>query len=139
MDQKIKKEALDILIFRELAIQEADRQGMKVAPEYVERSFGTFVHIMDAEGEYDSYLSQMGLTEESLKKDIERDELFNMIVDKEIIQKIPGNEKNAEMVQKRKQEWETELKKDAKIEITLEEVEKKLKELKEKAGKNTRQ
>jgi hypothetical protein len=36
IDQKVKQEALDILLFRELAVQEAVRQGMTVPHETVE-------------------------------------------------------------------------------------------------------
>ena len=35
MDEKVRKEAMDRLIYRELAIQEAARQGMTAAPEKI--------------------------------------------------------------------------------------------------------
>ena len=127
IDQMVKKEALDILIFRELAVQEAVRQGMKVSPEQIDETLKEIKAKMGSEEAFHKSLSMNGETEESFKKVIERDQLFNMIVKQEIYRKAM-EDADPQSVENRKQEWEAELKKDAKIEIMLEEAEKKIKE-----------
>ena len=128
LNKKVEKDALDLLIFRELAIQEATRRGMKVDPKRVDQALKNFIHIMGSEEAYNYYMLQRGLDEKTMIKELERDELVNMISREEIMPKVKENEDKAQAIQERKQEWEAELKKDAKIEITLDEVEKKLKE-----------
>ncbi len=132
IDQAVKNEALDILIFRELAVQEAVRQGMKVPPEMLDNFIQDLKKSLGSEEAYQDYLKKTASTEESLKKDFERNQLFDMIVSKEVYL-VVGTDDQA--VEKRKQEWESELKKNAKIEILLEEVEKKMREDAEKAGR----
>jgi parvulin-like peptidyl-prolyl isomerase len=88
IDEKVKKEALDILIFRELAVQEAARQGMKVRPEAVDETMKKLKTGLGSEEAYRKYLERSDVTEESLRKQIEKDTLFNMISAKEIIQKV---------------------------------------------------
>lgn len=132
IDQAVKNEALDILIFRELAVQEAVRQGMKVPSEMLDNFIRDLKKSLGSEEAYQDYLKKTDNTEESLKKDFERNQLFDMIVSKEVYLEA-GTDDQA--VEKRKQEWESELKKNAKIEILLEEVEKKMREEAEKAGR----
>lgn len=117
-DQKVKQEALDILIFNELAVQEAVRQGMKVAPEQVEETLKRIKERAGSDEAFKRGLSLGGDTEESLRKRIEKDYLFNMIFEKEVLRKakIAGDR---EQIEKRRHEWENELRKDAKIEMTL--------------------
>ena len=127
MDQMVKKEALDVLIFRELAIQEAVRQGMKVPPEQIDETLKKIRAKAGSEDAFNKSLNMTGETEESLRKTIERDQLFDMIVKQEIFRKAT-EDPDPHSVENKKSEWEAELKKNAKIEIMLEEVEKKIKE-----------
>jgi len=133
LDQMVKKEALDVLIFRELAIQEAVRQGMKVPPEQIDETLKKIRAKAGSEEAFNKSLSMTGETEESLRKVIERDQLFDMIVKQEIFRKAT-EDPDPHSVENRKLEWEAELKKNAKIEIMLEEVEKKIKEESGKPG-----
>jgi len=126
MDQAVKQEALDVLIFRELAVQEAVRQGLKIPSGVLDSVIRNLKKDMGSEEAYDDYLKKTGNTEESLKKELERNQLFDMIASKEIYLQAENDE--APTIEKRKQEWEAELKKNATIEILLEEVEKKLRE-----------
>lgn len=119
IDQKVKQEALSVLIFRELAIQEAVRQGMKVGPEVVDQDLSAVKANMGSEDEFRKYLDMTGSDEGSLRKSLERNRLFDMIVEKEIFGKIKGDENNDQAAEKRRQEWEQELKKAAKIETTI--------------------
>jgi len=152
-DEKIKKDALDRLIYRELAVQEAVRQGMKVRPEPVENELKKLKANLKSEDAYKQYLAKSGLTEEGIKKKIERGFLVEMITEKEIFDKIKvdpelvkktyakekasykgasGKQMSFEearplieeelmttAVHKREDQWVEELKKTARIEITL--------------------
>lgn len=132
IDQAVKQEALDILIFRELAVQEAVRQGVKIPSEELDNFIQNLRKSMGSEEAFNDYLKNTDSTEESLKKEFERNQLFDMIASKEIY--LQAENKEAPAIEKRKKEWESELKKNATIEIRLEEVEKKLKEDAEKPG-----
>jgi hypothetical protein len=152
VDEKVRKDALDRLIYRELAVQEAARQGMKVPLEKIGDEVKKVKTGMKSEQAYRENLMKSGLTEEELKKQIERNLLIEMITEKEIFEKAkidPEQVKKAYAkgkasykgpswqmsfeearplieqklmtlaVNKREDEWVDELKKAAKIEITL--------------------
>jgi hypothetical protein len=86
--KKIKKEALDNLIFNELAVQEAVRQGMTVGPEKIDTVVGLMKKQTGSQEAYQQYLDGLGITEEGLRKRIERSHLLEMVTAREIYQKI---------------------------------------------------
>lgn len=88
IDEKVKKEALDRLIFEELAVREAKKQGMKVAPEKIDDVVKKVKTNLGSEDAYKAYLEQAGIGEAELKKKIERSHLFEMITAKEIYRKV---------------------------------------------------
>jgi hypothetical protein len=92
---KIKKEALDNLIFNELAVQEAVRQGMTVSPEKINTVVELMKKQMGSKEAYQGYLDGLGTTEEGLRKRIERSHLLEMVTAKEIYQKIKTDEKDS--------------------------------------------
>lgn len=124
--RKLKQMAFDILIFRELATQEAARQGMKVRREAVEEADKQLRASLGSEDNYKKFLEMSGYTGRSMRTRFEKDMLFEMITDKEIFKKVGANDQTA--IEKRKEAWENSLKKNAKIEIFLPEVEKKIRE-----------
>ena len=65
---KIKREALDRLIFEELAVQEAVKQGINPAPEAIGKVVAQVKQNMRSEQGYRDYLDKAGLTEDALKK-----------------------------------------------------------------------
>jgi parvulin-like peptidyl-prolyl isomerase len=93
IDNKVKREALAGLIFRELAVQEAVKQGMKAGPEVVEQAMKQLKANLGSEDNYRKYLETAGHSEASFNKQIEKDELLKMITAREIIQKVKVNEK----------------------------------------------
>lgn len=123
---KLKQTAFDILIFRELATQEAARQGMKVRHEAVEEADKQLRTNLGSEENYRKFLEMSGYNGGAMKRRLEKDLLFEMIVDKEIFKKVGTKDQAA--IEKRKAAWENSLKKNAKIEIFLPEIEKKIKE-----------
>lgn len=160
---KVKKEALNSLIFKELAVQEAIKEGMTVKPEAVEDIINKVRAQAGSEEAYKKYLEERNLNEEALKKTVERSHLLEMITAKEIFDKIKVDDKvlrdtyekdkasfmtkdnpsrqmsfeeakgfieekiKSERGQKRIAQWNNELRKKAKIEVTLDDVEQKLK------------
>ncbi len=86
--EKLNKEALDRLIYRELAVQEATRQGMKVPPEVVADELKRAKAELKSEDAYKENLLKSGITEEELKKRLERNLLIDMITEKEIFNKV---------------------------------------------------
>jgi len=90
---KVKKKALDKLIFRELAIQEARKEGMKVKPEAVEDVINKVRAQAGSEEAYKKYLEERNLNEDALKKTVERSHLLEMITAKEIFDKIKVDDK----------------------------------------------
>jgi len=150
--EEMNKEALERLIYRELAIQEATRQGMKVPSDAVADELKRTKADLKSEDAYRENLVKSGITEEELKKQIERNILIEMITEKEIFNKVaidPGEVKKTfarkkksfkgpsgqmsfeearpaieeelmtAAVKKREDEWVEELKKAARIEVTL--------------------
>jgi len=90
---KVKNEALNNLIFKELALQEAIKEGMRVKPETVEDVLNKVRAQAGSEEAYKKYLEERNLTEDALKKAIERSHLLEMITAKEIFDKIKVDDK----------------------------------------------
>jgi hypothetical protein len=88
VDEKVKKEALDRLIYRELAVQEAVRQGMRVPPEKIGDALRKIKAGLKSEDAFRENLAKSGLTEKDLKKQIERNLFIDMITEKEIFNKV---------------------------------------------------
>jgi len=95
---KIRKEALDNLIFNELAVQEAVRQGITVSPEKVNEVVKLMKEQLGSNDAYQKYLDDLGITEEGLKKRIERSHLLEIVTAKEVYQKITIEDKVAKRV-----------------------------------------
>lgn len=89
----VKKKALDNLIFRELAVQEARRQGMRVEPEAVGDVIGKVKAQAGSEEAYKKYLEERNMNEDALRKIIESSHLFEMITAREIFDKIKVDDK----------------------------------------------
>ena len=91
---KIKKEALDNLVFNELAVQEAARQKITVSLEKIDKIIELMKKQTGSKEAYQQYLDGLGITEEGLRKRIERSHLIEMVTAKEIYQKITIDEKD---------------------------------------------
>ncbi len=88
LDKKIRSEALDIVIFEELAVEEARKRGMKAAPEAIEGEIRKIKASTGSPAGFQEYLDKNGLTEGELRKTLEQDALFEMIATQEIDAKI---------------------------------------------------
>jgi hypothetical protein len=87
-NEKIRRDALNILITQELAVQEARKRGMKVTPETIDREIKKVKTETGSEEAFQAYLDKNGLTEQELRKLIEQDALFEMIATQEVDAKI---------------------------------------------------
>lgn len=161
---KVKQKALNNLIFRELVIQEAGRQGYKVKPETIDDVVLKVKAQAGSEEAYKKYLEERHLDEAELRKTIERSHLYEGITAREVFDKIKVDDKTLRdryekdkaifmtkdnpprqvpfeeakdfIMRKIKAEkgvpliaaWDNTLRKKAKIEVMLDEVEKKLQE-----------
>ncbi len=128
-DAQMKKDALDRLIYRELAVQEAGRRGMKVAPEMVEKELKKLKAGLKTEEAYRAQLSKSGLTEEELKQQIAKGLLIDMITQKEVDSKVKVTESQ---MKKSYEEHKSHFKDQAGKQMTFEKarpfIEQKLKE-----------
>jgi len=89
-----KNEALDNLIFKELAIQEAIKQGIKVSPERVDNIIKLMKEQGGSKEAFQKYLDEHQITEADLRKRIERSQLFEMITGEEVYQKVKLDDKD---------------------------------------------
>ncbi len=90
---RIRKEALDRLVFEELAVQQAKKGGINPKPDAVENVIKQVKKNMGTEEAYKDYLKKNDLTEDALKKLIERGQRYQMITAKEIYRKVKVDEK----------------------------------------------
>lgn len=88
VDAEVRKEALNRLIYRELAVQEAARQKMTVPPEAITDELKKIKEDLKSEAAYQEKLARTGTTEEALKRQLERNILIDMITEKEIFEKV---------------------------------------------------
>lgn len=87
-DERVRKEALDRLLYRELAVQEAVKQGMRVPPEKIDQEITKMKADLKSDDAYRQKLAAMGVKEEELRKQFERALLVDMITEKEIFDKV---------------------------------------------------
>jgi hypothetical protein len=100
-EEKVRKEALDRLIWRELAVQEAKKQGMKAPADAVAEEMNKIRAEMRSEDAFRQNLAKSGITEEDLRRDIERNILVEMITEKEIFGKATVDFEEAKGVYER--------------------------------------
>jgi len=93
IEQKATQAAMDDLIFRELAFQEATRRKMSISPQDIDAGLQDFKTKIGTGQAYETYLKNSNMTEASLKKLIERELLFRKITAEETIAKIKVDEK----------------------------------------------
>jgi hypothetical protein len=89
---EIKQRAIDRLIFEELAVKEAQRQGIKPVSEKVEQVVLQLQEAYGSEEGYQKYLDDLGITEEQLIGRIARSHLLEGITGREVYQKLTPKE-----------------------------------------------
>jgi hypothetical protein len=89
---KIREDALNTLIFQEMAVQEARKRGMKVKPEAIDDEIKKIKADKGSEAGYQEYLVSQSLTENELRKTIERAALLELIAAREVDAKITATD-----------------------------------------------
>ncbi len=90
--EKIKGIALQRLITKELFIQEARKRGINIPEARINQVIGNIKKLYGSEKAYKDYLKEKGLTEDELKKEIERSHLYELFTAKFIYEKIEVKE-----------------------------------------------
>jgi hypothetical protein len=88
LNVKISHDALNVLVFQELAVQEAKKRGMKAAPDIIEREIARIKANAGSETAFQKYLGDNGLSESELRQVIAHDALFEMIAAREVDARI---------------------------------------------------
>lgn len=92
--EKIKKEALNTLINKELAIQEAKRHKITIRKETIDNVIDKLIEMLGSRKAFEQDLKEKNLTEYELRKNIERSHLYELITKKEIYDKIVVNDED---------------------------------------------
>lgn len=93
VDEAIRKEALDRLIFEELAFQEANRLHIAVKPDAVDDVIKKLKQQLGSAEAFDNYLKETALTEKELSRRIERRHKIELVTAQEVYDKIVIDER----------------------------------------------
>ena len=85
---QIKNQVLEGLIDRELLFQESKKKGIAVNAEAVSDEFQKIQQRYPNKEEFNKLLSEMGLTESDVRKQIARGMAIQQLIDKEVTEKI---------------------------------------------------
>ena len=86
--REIKQRALDRLIFEELAVKEAEKQGIEPKPEDVQKVIDQLKQAYGTEEGFQGYLDGIGLSEDGLRARIVRSRRLEGITGREVYQKV---------------------------------------------------
>ncbi len=89
--KEIRQRALDRLIFEELAVKEAEKQGIKPKAERTREVIDNLKSSYGSAEEFSGYLADLALTEEQLRARIERGQLLEGITGREVYQKTSND------------------------------------------------
>jgi hypothetical protein len=101
IDERIRNEAFDRLVDRELAVQQARKEGMKVPAGAVVEEMKRIRAEMKTGEAFRQKLAKSGMTVEELEKRIERNMLVEMITEKEIFGKVAVDHGEARKIYER--------------------------------------
>ncbi|MCX7793696.1 MAG: peptidylprolyl isomerase [Thermodesulfovibrionales bacterium] len=89
---ELRKKAIEELVRRELYYQEAKKKGIRVEKSDINQGLETIKKRFNSKKEYKEALKQAGISEDELKKDIERNLIIQKFYDKEVIEKSKVSE-----------------------------------------------
>ena len=102
---EIKQRALDRLIFEELAVKEAEKQGIDPKPEDVQKVIDELKNAYEGEEGYQNYLKEIGATDKQLRERIIRSQRLEGITGREVYQKLIKKE---DAIQKAYEQYKSE-------------------------------
>jgi parvulin-like peptidyl-prolyl isomerase len=83
-----RKRALDILVLQELALQDAQRQGLRVEDAFVDRTVEQFISKLGHEEGYKEYLAKNHITTVEFRAQVERSLIIQRILTEEVLKKV---------------------------------------------------
>ena len=86
--EETRKKALDQLIFRELAFQEAVRQGLSVDEQRLDGEMSKFITSVGHEEGYKDFLEKQDLTPVEVRSQVERSLLLQLVAIREVAEKV---------------------------------------------------
>jgi peptidyl-prolyl cis-trans isomerase C len=86
--EQLREQILENLIARELLLQECRKMEIKADQNEVDEQLGQLKGRFSSEAEFKSALSEMDITEETLRTQIERDMSIRRLLDKQVVEKI---------------------------------------------------
>ena len=92
---EIKKEVLENLIGRELLYQTSQKKGIKVDEAAINEQLTALKKRFPSEAEFNNALSEMNLSEATIKSQLERNVAIKEFVDKEFVHKITISDKES--------------------------------------------
>jgi peptidyl-prolyl cis-trans isomerase C len=85
---RIKKQALENLIVRELLYQEAGKRGIKIPEKVVDAEVGKLKKKFSKEAEYNDTLGKMGLSDPAVRVQVERGMAVQQFIDDAFARKV---------------------------------------------------
>lgn len=108
MDQALKDNIIDMLVFQELVIQDAEKQKIKVKDEEVQKQVDSFKTLLGGDEKFKEFLKSNDLTESFFKENLKREMITDKykekyikdlkLTDKEIKEYYDKNKNNLEEV-----------------------------------------
>ena len=86
--EAVRKRALDILVLQELALQDAERQGLRVEDALVDRTVEQFISKLGHEEGYREYLAKNHITTVEFRFQVERSMIIQRILTEEVLKKV---------------------------------------------------
>jgi len=96
LTEMIKELALQRLITKELFIQDASRQNIKIPEERIDTVIDNIKKLYGSKEAYENYLKERGLNEKELRREIERSHLFELYTARFVYEKIRPDQKAIE-------------------------------------------
>jgi len=96
LTERIKEHALQRLITKELFIQDARRQNIKIPEERIDAVIDNIKKLYVSKEAYENYLKERGLNEKELRREIERSHLFELYTARFVYERIRPDEKAIE-------------------------------------------
>ncbi len=96
LTERIKELALQRLITKELFIQDAIRQNIKIPEERIDAVIDNIKKLYGSKEAYENYLKERGLNEKELRREIGRSHLFELYTARFVYEKIRPDQKAIE-------------------------------------------
>ncbi|MDA8099746.1 MAG: peptidyl-prolyl cis-trans isomerase [Nitrospiraceae bacterium] len=102
--EETAKKALDLLIFQELAVQEAQRQGLTLGEGGLDKAIANLRTRQGGEDGFQAFLAREQITEAELRRRVERGLLIQLLLNREVLTKASVTDDEARSAYEREKE-----------------------------------